>query len=553
MTRLTVGRAIAGITSAVVLPMAAFSMALAPVAPLADASSHREAPMIADDPAADGTDVYAFTSPGNADTVTLVYNTWPFEDPFGGPNFFRFDPNVLYAIKVDNNGDNKADITYEFRFRTDVRNGDTFLYNTGPVTSIDDPDLNVRQFYNVTRVTSGGRTEIATNIPVPPVNIGPKSTPNYSEVARQAVKPLTGGGQVFAGQRADPFFVDLSATFDLLTIRKLPGTANDAGVDSLEGKNVQGIVLQVPKSQLSASGQNIAAGDLGNKDAVIGVWATSSRPKTRVLNPTGPGTRSETGEFVQISRLGNPLVNEVIIPLGVKDAFNAISPDMDVAAGALPLVQRPEPERLLKALYGIKTPDKDRADLVAIFLTGVPGSLLGLPGGTAPMNVPAGASTASEMLRLNMGTPATPIRGLKSRLGVVGGDVLGFPNGRRLEDDVVDIALQAVAGVTFPLVDKTFTPDPIAGQLGDGVPGPSAPLLDGFPYLATPHRGYDFNTASTAPFIRCGTGGVFRLNADQSLGGLVTNPSEIGNEAVLTASASFPESGIRAICGTNFR
>jgi hypothetical protein len=144
--------------------------------------------MISQDPAADGTDVYAFTSPGNAETVTLVYNTWPLEDPFAGPNFFRFDPNVLYSIKVDNNGDNKADITYEFRFRTDVRNGDTILYNTGPVTSIDDADLNVRQFYDVTRVTGGGRTEIAKDIPVPPVNIGPKSTPNYSEVARQAVK-----------------------------------------------------------------------------------------------------------------------------------------------------------------------------------------------------------------------------------------------------------------------------------------------------------------------------------------------------------------------------
>ncbi|HUR06741.1 MAG TPA: DUF4331 domain-containing protein [Nonomuraea sp.] len=551
MTRLTVGRAIAGITSAMVLPVAAFSMALAPVANQAGASSHREAPMISQDPAADGTDVYAFTSPGNADTVTLVYNTWPLEDPFAGPNFFRFDPNVLYSIKVDNNGDNKADVTYEFRFRTDVKNGDTLLYNTGAVTSIDDPDLNVRQFYNVTRVTSSGRTDIANDVPVPPVNIGPKSTPNYSEVARQAVKPLTGGGQVFAGQRADPFFVDLSATFDLLTIRKLPGTANNAGIDSLEGKNVQAIVLQVPKSQLSASGQNIAAGDLGNKDAVIGVWATSSRQKTRVLNPGAAATLS--GEWVQISRLGNPLVNEVVLPLGIKDAFNAISPDMDVAAGALPLVQRPEPERLLKALYGIKTPDKDRADLVAIFLTGVPGSLLGLPGGTAPMNVPAGSSTASEMLRLNMGTPATPIRGLKSRLGVVGGDVLGFPNGRRLEDDVVDIALQAVAGVTYPLVDRTFTPDPVAGQLGDGVPSSSAALLDGFPYLATPHRGYDFNTASTAPFIRCGTGGVFRLNADQSLGSMVTNPADIGNEPILTASAAFPLEGMRAICGAQFK
>jgi hypothetical protein len=531
MTRLTVGRAVAGLTAALALPMAAFSLALAPQANLADASSHREAPMISMDPAADGTDLYAFPSPGNAGTITFVYNVWPLEDPFQGPNFFRFDENVTYAIRIDNNGDNNQDIAYEFKFRTDVRNPNTFLYNTGPVTTIDDPDLN--------------------DAPVPPVNIGPKSTPNYGAVANSAIRQLTGGGQVFAGQRADPFFVDLSGTFDLLNIRKLPGNMG-AGVNSLAGKNVQSMVLQVPITQLSADAQAVTA--LNDPDAVIGVWATSSRPKTRVLSSSGPGTETESGDLVQVSRLGNPLVNEVVIPLGLKDAFNAINPSMDVAAGALPLVQRPEMERLLQSIFGIKTPNKDRADLVAIFLTGVPGSLLGLPGGTAPMNVPSSATTASEMLRLNMATPATAI-GQGNRFGVIGGDIAGFPNGRRLTDDVVDIALRAVAGVTFPLVDKSFSPDPLAGQLGDGVdtPDPDAPLLAAFPYVATPHRGFDYNTAATPAFIRCGSAGVFRLNADQTLGAYVTNPAEIGNQAILTASPAFPLEGIRAICGDRFR
>ncbi len=549
MTRLHVGRALAGISAAIALPAAAFSLALAPTAPLADASSHREAPMIAHDPSADGTDLYAFPSPGNPGTITFVYNVWPLEDPFAGPNFFKFDDNVLYAVNVDNNGDNKPDLSYEFRFRTEYRNPKTFLYNTGPVTSLDDEDLNLRQFYTVTRVqtNNGQRAELAKDVPVPPVHIGPKSTPNYSALANAAVKPLARGGQVFAGQRADPFFVDLSSLFDLLTIRKLPGNAG-GGVDSLEGKNVQSIVFQVPVKELTADAVDVAG--LGSPNAVIGTWATSSRQKTRVL---GAGTSSASGEWVQVSRLGNPLVNEVIIPLGLKDAFNGLKPEDDVKAGALPLVQRPEPERLLNQLYGLKTPGKDRSDLVAIFLTGVPGSVLGLPGATAPMNVPAGSATASEMLRLNLATPATPIGQLKSRLGVVGGDIAGFPNGRRLEDDVVDIALQAVAGVTFPLVDKTFTPDPLAGQLGDGVNAPSSPLLTGFPFVGIPHRGFDYNTAATEELIRCGQGGIFRLNPDQTLNTQITNPADIGGMSILTASASFPEEAIRRICGTQFK
>ncbi len=540
---------IAGLAAAVTLPLALLAQAVAPSAPLADASSHREAPMISLDPAADGTDFYMFTSPEANGTVTFVANFYPFQDAFAGPNFYRFGDGVQYAINVDNNGDNRADISYEFRFRTQVRNGNTHLYNTGPVTSLDDPDLNVYQRYTVTRVDGSGRTDIATDLPVPPVNIGPKSTPNYSQLAGAAVREISAGGQVFAGQRADPFFVDLSSLFDLLTIRKLPGNMG-GGNNALMGKNVQSIVLQVPIAQLTADGGPVTA--LNSPNAVLGAWTTSSRPKTRVLNPTTPGTESESGEWVQISRVGNPLVNEVVIPLGVKDAFNSISPDQDVGAGALPLVQDPEAARLLNALYGIKVPPTPRADLVAIFLTGVPGSVLGLPGATAPMNVPTGSATGSEMLRLNMATPSTAIGG-GNRLGVVGGDIAGFPNGRRLTDDVVDIALQAVAGATFPLVDKSYSPDPLASQLGDGVDGPDAdaPLLGTFPYLAIPHRGFDFNTAQTPGFIRCGSGRVFQLNADMSLGGYVTFPSGIGSNSVLQASSSVSADAIRLICRDN--
>jgi hypothetical protein len=539
----------AGLAAAVAVPLASLSLVVSPAAQPADASSHREAPMIAQDPAADSTDFYMFTSPENNGTVTFVANYWPFEDPFGGPNYFRFDENAVYAIKIDNNGDNKPDITYEFRFKTNVRDPKTFLYNTGPVTDINSPNLNVFQTYTVTRVDSSGRRDVGTNLPVPPVNIGPKSTPDYAKLNQQAIQKLTTGGQVFAGQRADPFFVAVGSLFDLLTIRKLPGNAG-GGVNALNGKNVQSIVLQVPMNEVTADGQPVNVGDLGNPNAVIGAWQTTSRFKTQVLNPGAATTVS--GDLIQVSRLGNPLVNEAVIPVGTKDAFNAINPDQDVGAGALPLVQDPEPARLLNALYGVKVPPAPRDDLVAVFLTGILGSVLGLPGGTAPMNVPAGAQTGSEMLRLNLATPPTAI-GQGNRLGALGGDVAGFPNGRRLTDDVVDIELRALAGATYPLVHPEFTPDPLAGQLGDGVdtPDPAAPMLPAFPYLALPYRGYDFPQTGLGPFpyIRCATGRIYRLNGDNSIGAYIPDPATVGTSPILQASGAVSADAIKAICG----
>ena len=199
-------------------------------------SSHREAPLIAGDPKADATDLYAFVSPDKSNTVTLIANYVPFQEPAGGPNFYTFGDNVLYEIKVDSDGDAVEDVTYQFRFTTTVGNKNTFLYNTGAVSSPTDPNLNVKQTYTVTKIKGGVSTVIGSNIPVPPSNIGPKSTPNYANIQSQAVTDLGNGVKVFAGQSDDPFFAELGGLFDLLTIRKLPGNAG-GGVDGLKGYN----------------------------------------------------------------------------------------------------------------------------------------------------------------------------------------------------------------------------------------------------------------------------------------------------------------------------
>jgi hypothetical protein len=428
------------------------------------ASSHREAPLIAQDPVADNTDVYAFKSPDAPDTVTLIANWIPFEEPAGGPNFFHFGDDVLYQIHVDNNGDAVPDITYEWRFTSEIRNPNTFLYNTGPITSIDDPNFNYRQFYDVSVVRNGVRSVIGSHLPVPPDNIGPRSTPNYPGLAAQAVKTLPGGIKSFAGQRDDPFFVDLGSVFDLLGLRPL-NTAHalplptEPGIDGLGGFNVHTIALQVPIS------------DLVSGDPVIGVYSQTKRQQTRILSPAGPGTPNRLqGAFVNVSRLGNPLVNEVIIPLGEKDLFNASEPVND--AQFAPRVLDPEPGRLIPGLYPVTVPPAPRDDLATIFLTGIPG-----------LNKPANVR-ASEMLRLNT---STPLAGSPSQLGVLAGDVQGFPNGRRLNDDVVDIELRAIAGAT------PFTPAFVKSPnnvLGDGVNGNDLPFLTSFPYVATPHQGY---------------------------------------------------------------
>jgi hypothetical protein len=452
---------------AVALLATAALLAVALVPPFAGASSHREAPMISQDPAADATDFYLFKSPDRTDTITLIANYYPFQEPAGGPNFYRFGDDVLYRINVDDNGDNITDQMFDFTFKTVVRSGNTFLYNTGPVASLTDANLNIYQTYTVTRTYSNGASaQICSGI-VPPNNIGPKSTPNYSALAQSAVASCSDGIKAFAGQRDDPFYVDLGATFDLLTIR--PGAPGNkgGGKDDLSGYNVLSIALQVPINKLTNNAS--APTDPNAPFAVIGAWTTAYRQQTRVL--AGNGTATNSGNWVQVSRLGAPLVNEVVVPVGAKDLWNSSQPSGD--GQFLAGVTDPEAARLLKAIYGIDVPPTPRNDLVAIFLTGIAG-----------LNKPANVQ-ASEELRLNV---ATPVTASPNRMGVLGGDNQGFPNGRRLGDDVVDIALQAVAGGTPFTAAQNKAPN---NQLGDGVNVNDLPFLGAFPYLALPTSGFD--------------------------------------------------------------
>ncbi len=431
------------------------------------ASSHREAPLIANDPQADGTDLYAFTSPDKPDTVTIIACYWPLEEPVGGPNYFKFGDDVLYEINIDNVGDAQSHITYQFDFDTTVGNGNTFLYNTGPIDSIDSPNLNVKQTYSVKKIVDGNSTEVGIGLKVPPVNIGAKSTPNYELLSNQGIQSLSDGSTVFAGQTDDPFFVDLNV-FDLLSIRKLPGNMG-GGVDGLKGYNVQAIALQIPKSLLTKDGSAVTAPTDGN--AVIGVWTTSYRQQTRVINGS---TIEGSGDWVQVSRLGAPLVNEVVVPLAAKDLWNNSKPADD--AQFLGGVTDPELGKLFNALYNIQVPPAPRDDLVAIFLTGIPGA-------TQPAT---DTLKPSEELRLNMGVPPSDS---PNALGVVGGDLAGYPDGRRLADDVTDISLKAVAGAAYPLFHPDFKADLLAAQLGDGVDANDVPFRNAFPYLAVAHDG----------------------------------------------------------------
>src|SRR5215831_16943669 len=290
-------------------------------------SSHREAPEISKDPVADSTDVYAFVSPDRPGTVTLIANYIPLEGPAGGPNFYAFGDDVLYEIHVDNNGDAEADVTYQFRFRTTLADPGTFLYNTGPITSLSSPNWNRRQTYSVTRVTDVGTTFMAEGLSCPPCNIGPLSTPNYAALAQSAVHDLGGGIKVFAGQRAEGFYVDLGAIFDLGDLRPFENLHNQYGMNVFSGPapgvnatnqlNVHSIAIQVPISELVQQGASGAS----DPKSVIGVWTTASRQAASVFDAEAGKTVS-SGPFRQVSRLGNPLINEVIIALGDKDRWN---------------------------------------------------------------------------------------------------------------------------------------------------------------------------------------------------------------------------------------
>lgn len=456
-------------------------------------SSHREAPEISKDPVADNTDTYAFVSPDRPDTVTLITNYVPLENPPGGPNFFEFGEDVLYSIYIDNDGDGYPNIEYQFRFKTKLRNRETFLYNTGQITSIDSPNWNKRQFYDVSRIDhkrkrNGHKPKakrLGRNLPSPPCNIGPRSTPGYPALADAAVQKLNSGETVFAGQRNEGFFVDLGSIFDLADLRPLQNlhliaTDPAMGVDATAKLNVHTIAIQVPIKRLTRDGS--VPTDVMNAKSVLGVWGAASRRKTRVIDRAS-GDLSESGPWVQVSRLGNPLFNEVVVPLGKKDRWNALYPASDKQF--LKYVEHPELAGLLPVLYPGVFPNlaglsAKRADLVAILLTGLPGGIIpGFQNNTG--------SVLADMLRLNVAIPPAK---KSSPLGLLGGDLAGFPNGRRVADDVVNIELQAIAGLTYPLVNPSYTPDAAASQLTQGLtPGPDRYQAT-FPYLGTPHDGF---------------------------------------------------------------
>ena len=473
-------------------------------------SSHREAPQISKDPVADSTDLYAFVSPDQPDTVTLIANYVPLQAPDGGPNFYEFGDDVLYAINIDNDGDGDADISYLFQFTSRITDPDTFLYNTGPITSLTSPSWNRRQTYTVTRVDEHGWHVLGVGIPCPPCNIGPLSTPDFTNLVSEAITTVAPATKVLAGQRAEGFYVDLGAVFDLGDLRPfeqdhttfgLSGTGLGAmakGVNSTDGVNVHSIAIQVPISQLTASGR--APTSVADPGSVLGVWTTASRQKARIYG-NWPGDNYNSGPWSQVSRLGNPLVNEVLIPMAQKDYWNSVPPAEDAQFASH--VSHPELAGLLPVLYPGVFPHlasyvssgQPRADLLAVLLTGI-------PTGVVPGFQNYTGSRQADMLRLNVAVPPTTTG--VSNLGLIGGDPAGFPNGRRVFDDVVTIELRAIAGVTLPLVDPSYTPDGAAGAISMGLTSGPTDLtamgtenyLSEFPYLGTPHSGFAVPAAS---------------------------------------------------------
>ncbi|MFJ8362647.1 DUF4331 domain-containing protein [Streptomyces sp. NPDC093984] len=478
ISRSGVGRR--GIATLICGALAAGGLAAAGVTALepgaASASSHREAPLISGQPQYDNTDLYAFVSPDKPDTTTIIANFVPFEEPAGGPNFYTFAEDAQYDLHVDNNGDAQSELIFRYTFKTHVKNKNTFLYNTGPVDSLKDPDLNVTQTYDIDLIKLHkqklvAKTRIADNVPVAPSNVGKASMPDYGKLRDEAVYKLAGGATTFAGQADDPFFADLRV-FDLL----YGGNLSEVGNDTLKGYNVNSLALQVPNDLIRES----------SHQPVVGIWGTVQRKDAR-------------GHWSQVSRLGNPLVNEVVNPQKDKDKFNASEPYDD--AQFLKNVTNPELPKLIEAIYKIKAPSEPRNDLVDVFLKGVKG-----------LNQPPYVRPAEE-LRLN--TSIKPSMHPK-RLGVLDGDNAGFPNGRRLTDDVIDEALQVVEG---ELVGSK-------NDLGDGVDANDQNFGHSFPYLAQPTSG------SRGPLAK-GTGNSVRnqLGDGLQVTGAGTNTTLIATSA----------------------
>jgi uncharacterized protein DUF4331 len=401
------------------------------------AASHREAPLISQDQTADVTDFYAFVSPDDPDMVTLIADWIPFEEPSAGPNWYGFSKNARYEIKIDNTGDAKPDITYRFEFR------DNPNASFGPLGCIG----GTCQLGTLTKIEHGRATVLNRNLVVGPNNIGPKFTPNYQSIFNSQIKPLSRGGKVFTGQADDPFFGDIAAAFDSVTIRPFPSSTgqNGGGIDSFAGFNVHVTALQLPISDVKGDGD------------VIGAWAASYRPASFV-GGQGHG-------WVQVARLANPLTNELLIGTTMKDKWNRTAPNNDAQFNAF--LTDPLLAPVINNLFGLQIPTTGRTDLKAIFHTGLP-------------NLNQFGTVDSDMLRLNLAIPpaADP-----NRLTVAANDTAGWPNGRRLIDDVIDLAENGLEGAFF-------TPQYWPVVLGDGVNGNDMPYRSTFPYVALPHQGF---------------------------------------------------------------
>jgi hypothetical protein len=490
-------------------------MALTSVSPVAKAASHREAPLIALDPAADNTDTYAFRSWQDPSKVVFIMNVIPGQDPADGPNYFNFDDEVLYAVNIDNNQDGKAeDIVYEFRFKTENRpalgqlefplpyvgNPKIPVAQLQGITKLDGPGsegLTRRQTYTVTEVRGKKRTELfkGQKLVAVPTNAGPATFKNYEDLASQGIyTDASTGIKVFAGERAETFYIDLGAVFDTANLRRFPpllSAAEDAddtkdpfGINRFSGINVNSIVIEVPISRITLDGKSVEQ----TSTPVIGTYASTARQKVKVLGDDG--TAKTQGPWVQVSRLANPLVNELIIDTPFKDRWNSQEPEDE--AQFQEFYKNPSIAVALELIFGVPVTTTPRTDLMSVFLKYPGQSLSGNNCG----------NPCAELLRLNLKAPTTQPESQK-RLGGLAGDAAGFPNGRRPNDDVTDIALRVVGGANY-----------IAGLAGDGVNflggAPGAGVNDGpgygaipgnrldvtvngiakeFPYLPTPYDG----------------------------------------------------------------
>ncbi len=469
------------------LPLSAMlTLLVAPPARLF-ASSHREAPITALDQKADITDWYAFIDPGNPGNVVMILNVDPFLEPANGPNYFPFDPNILYEMKIDNNRDGVPDVIFQFRFTTQIRQPGVFTGLVGgiagipPITALEgagSQGLSLSQTYTVTMVTGTTTRQLGTGqtLYAVPTNVGPRTMPDYNALRAQGFYSLPDGVSVFAGTVADPFFIDLGAAFDSLNFRMAVGGGvlpanidsddhNNYAPNTLAGFNVNSIVLEVPITMLTVDGMMHAASD---KNAVIGTYGTTSRAEVTVLLPDHAPL--EAGGWAQVQREGNPLINELIIGTGSKDRFSMDAPANDSQFASFFL--NPLLAQIFSSI-GIPVPPAPRTDLLPLVQYNAP---------ICPGCAAADAGPVADLLRLNTGIPPTAFSQAR-RLGFLAGDNSGFPNGRRPLDDVVDIAARAVAGILAGPQYNT--------PIGDGVNTPAVPLPATFPFVAPAYSGRD--------------------------------------------------------------